>query len=94
MQVIGTDGALWLDYPPNVLRGCDQEGWKYPQMIFRPVVRGRLGGALREEISHFVESVIQGTKPRGASGPDGLKSLKIALAVNESVKTGRTISLH
>jgi UDP-N-acetylglucosamine 3-dehydrogenase len=93
MQVIGTDGALWLDYPPNVLRGCDQEGWKYPQMIFRPVVRGRLGGALREEISHFAESVIQGTKPRGASGPDGLKSLKIALAVNESVKTGKTVSL-
>jgi UDP-N-acetylglucosamine 3-dehydrogenase len=93
MEVVGTDGALWLDYPPNILRGCDKEGWKFPQMVFRPVIHGKLGGALREELAHFIECVAEDKKPLGAQGTDAILSLKMAIAADKSVATGKTIEV-
>ncbi|MCJ7733274.1 MAG: Gfo/Idh/MocA family oxidoreductase, partial [Anaerolineales bacterium] len=38
MNVVGTDGALNLNFTPMGLYGCDREGWKFPDTRHWPTV--------------------------------------------------------
>lgn len=49
-------------------------------------------GGFRQEITHFLDCARNGKNPE-ASGEDGLKALKICLAVKESVRKGKTVIL-
>lgn len=93
VEVICTDGVIYLGAPISSLRACGPDGWRFPQATFRPVVHGELSGALREEIRHFLKCC------RGIQQPlvgihDGLSSLRVALAAEESLRTGLPVTLE
>jgi predicted dehydrogenase len=92
MEVICTEGVLYLGAPISSLRACDQDGWKFPQVTFRPIVHGKLGGAFREEIKHFLVCCRSGQQPL-VGGQDGIASLEVALAAEESLRTGLPVAL-
>ncbi len=93
MEVICTEGVIHLGGPVTSLRACDQGGWKFPQVTLRPTVGGQLGGALREEINHFLTCCLTGQEPL-VTGREGMAALRVALAAEESLETGAAVMLR
>ena len=64
MEIIGTDGVIYLHEatPPYTL--VDRDGWHVPDTTYWPEVQpGVLGGALAAELGYFVSCVQQGVPP-------------------------------
>jgi UDP-N-acetylglucosamine 3-dehydrogenase len=94
-EVIGTEGAVYLDHFPTRIYACDKEGWKFPFIweTYVPNMYGEIDGALKRELSHFVKCIRTGKKPIGATGEDGRKAVQLALAAIESAEKGHPILL-
>jgi predicted dehydrogenase len=58
-----------------------------------PEVRGAVGGALRDEVAHFIQCVRTGTPSTVASVRDALEGLRIGEALVESARTGAEVRL-
>ncbi len=82
VELVGHEGGL------SVMGG----GLSWPDTQLWPVVHGEVDGALRREVWHFVE-LLRGRAEPLISGADGLAALRIALAVEESSRTGATVQL-
>ena len=93
MNVVGTHGVVSLDFTPMNLYGVDsEEGWKLPDTRHWPIINGRLVGAIRNEMDHFLTCVTTGTSPL-VDGRDGRKSLEVGIAADRSIELGREIEL-
>lgn len=89
--VVGTRGSVEAVVEPGLCI-TTESGTSMPDTIHWPMVDGVRLGALREEIRHFVECVATGRQPR-VSGYDALQAVKIAAAIEESVRTGGPVKL-
>jgi UDP-N-acetylglucosamine 3-dehydrogenase len=83
VEVIGTRGALYFDYPPMMVMGCDGEGFKFPDLIHRPRIHGRTEGGIKIELQHFIECIREDKHPL-VDGKDGRKAVEVALAAEKS----------
>jgi len=93
MNVIGTTGIVSLDFTPMNLYGVDAgEGWKLPDTRHWPAINGRLVGAIRNEMDHFLSCVQSGTAPL-IDGRAARKSLEIGIAADRSIELGRDVEL-
>ncbi len=92
MNVVGTDGALNLDFTPMDLYACDHEGWKMPDTRHWPSMNGKLVGAAKLEVEHFFECVMDDKTPL-VTGEDGRRSLEVMLAAEKSIAEGTIIHL-
>jgi UDP-N-acetylglucosamine 3-dehydrogenase len=92
MQVVGTSGvanitihsglSLWL-----------QDGQEVPEVSYEPRVRGTIFGALREELSYFVLCVIQKCEPTVVTPQEGVDAVRTAVALIESGRTGKDVTI-
>ncbi len=82
-ELVGTSSGL-------MLMTDDRATW--PDTALWPTVHGRLSGALEREFSHFVRCLLREETPL-VTGEDGLAAVRIALAVEESARTGMRIQL-
>ncbi len=93
MNVIGERGVVSLDFTPMNLYGVDAgEGWKLPDTRHWPAINGRLVGAIRNEVDHFLTSALNGTPPL-IDGRAARVSLEIGLAADRSIELRREIEL-
>lgn len=93
MNVIGTDGVLALDFTPMALFGVDsREGWKLPDTRHWPAINGRLCGAIRNEMDHFLACIAAGEQPL-IDGVQARRSLEVGIAADRSIAEGREIAL-
>jgi predicted dehydrogenase len=93
MNVIGTNGVVSLDFTPMNLYGVDnQEGWKLPDTRHWPVINGRLVGALRNEVDHFLTCVQSGQPPL-IDGRTARESLAVGIAAERSIALGREVEM-
>ena len=93
LNLIGTDGLASLDFTPMNLYGVDdREGWRLPDTRHWPVINGRLVGALKNEVDHFLDCVAAGTPPL-IDGREGRRSLEVGLAADRSISEGRPVDL-
>jgi predicted dehydrogenase len=92
MNVIGTDGALNLNFTPMDLYACDRDGWKLPDTRHWPTMNGKLAGAAKAEVEHFFECVLNDQEPL-VSGLDGRRSIEIMLAAEMSISEDRIVEL-
>lgn len=92
MNVIGTDGALELNMTPMELYGCTRAGWKLPDTRHWSALHGKLVGAVRLEVEHFIDCLLHDTEPL-VQGTDGRRSLEIALAAEQSIRENCTVAL-
>ena len=70
--------------------GADRYSW--PDTQLWPSVHGEVVGALRRETWHFVDVLCGNAEPL-VTGADGLAAVRIALAVEESARTGVPVRL-
>jgi predicted dehydrogenase len=84
MELIGTDDLLSLDMRTMNVAGVDRSGWRFPETRHWPVVNGRVGGAARLQMEHFLECVTTGTRPL-CDGQAGRGALAVCLAAEASL---------
>jgi predicted dehydrogenase len=93
MNVIGSEGIINLNFQPMNLYAVDsKEGWKFPETRHWPTVNGKLAGAERMEIQHFLECVLFDLPPL-IDGKAGRRSLEIGVAAEKSIEEKREIEL-
>lgn len=92
MNVIGTHGALNLDFTPMNLFGVNKEGWKLPDTRHWPTLHGKLVGAAKLELEHFFNCILEGKEP-SVTGKDGRDSLEVMLAAEKSITSGQIVKL-
>lgn len=87
-EVMGSNGAVYSDMHPMMLRACDDdEGWKFPDLVYWPNVAGKIGGAIRTELESFADCVIQDQEPL-VTAEQGMAGLRVALMAERSYKEG------
>lgn len=92
LNVVGTEGAINLNFTPMDMYGCNREGWKFPDTRHWPTVNGRVAGALKLEVEHFFDCILNDREPL-PTGEDGRRSLEVMLAGELSIAENRIVEL-
>ena len=102
VEIYGTKGVIKIDLAQgSPLSVYSLEGYRYAiekaEMTkgwTRPAIDEEASLGYIDEISHFVDCVIENKDPmQGVRAEDGLKILEIVMAVYESANKGRAITL-
>jgi len=90
LEVIGTVGSLYVD-TPNA--GVRVEGVKERRIdtTYGFAMSGQVGGALREEVDHFLRCVQEGRKPL-VDGRQARAAVTVIAAAAESIQSGKPVS--
>jgi UDP-N-acetylglucosamine 3-dehydrogenase len=63
MEIVGTEGAIYIDNSGNHYTVLTKKGLSYPQATYWPKVHGMRRGYLKEEFDYFLKCVAQGVQP-------------------------------
>ncbi len=85
LEVIGTKGTIYTDSCDCGFRIISDEGVKYPDSRYRPVINGLYGGALYEELTSFINCIIKNTSPV-VSVEECVLDLRVVEAIERSIK--------
>lgn len=94
LELIGDKGGIYVDASHNrTLELYGDDGVSFPDVLgVAPTAGGRVGGFIRESIARFVDAVAGGAEPL-AGVDDGLKATQVIEAIEESARTGASVSL-
>jgi UDP-N-acetylglucosamine 3-dehydrogenase len=93
MEIVGTEGALYVDCSEGGLAVQDRQGWKWPDTMHWPEQHGRTVGALAEELTYFVDCVAQERPPVLASPEAARAALAVVLAAEESARRQAVVTM-
>jgi UDP-N-acetylglucosamine 3-dehydrogenase len=93
MEIIGTEGAIYIDASNPGITINDGEGLHKPDTIYWPTVHGMRIGALRTELSYFVRCVKEGRKPEVITPEESREAVRVICAAEESAATGKVVHL-
>jgi len=93
MEIIGTEGAIYIDVSDECIQINDKDGWRAPDTIHWPLMHGKRVGALKEEISYFVNCVMRGERPTIIKPEEARAALEVVLAADRSTKTQTPVSI-
>lgn len=94
LEIVGTKQSARLRLFETTLQIWTDDITKHPEAGLWPEVYGQVGGALREEDTHFIECVAGHTRSDVASVEDAVEGLRIAEAIIESATTGKDVRLR
>ena len=63
MEIIGTEGAIYIDQSGSNYTVVKKEGVSHPQTIYWPKVHGLRRGYLKDEFDYFTRCVARGEQP-------------------------------
>jgi UDP-N-acetylglucosamine 3-dehydrogenase len=88
-EIVGSDGTGRLDALDDGLRLQSGSGVYHPsvQYLFTPLLHGRISGAYRDELEHFLECLQCGLPPL-VTGDDGSAAVAVAMAIDQSAQSG------
>ena len=93
LEVVGTEGSVSVhDTHPN-LTLVDSEGSRCPDTTYWPNLHGATRGALREELSYFVDCVANGKAPDVITPEESREAVRACLAAEESARTGQVVTI-
>jgi len=91
MEIIGTQGAIYIDNSGSNYTLLKKEGMSYPHTTYWPKVHGARRGFLKEEFEYFVRCIAQGRKPTVIT-PEESKQVVVAIkAAEKSARENRVI---
>ncbi len=91
LEVTGTKGALFIDTPNAGVRFESQRPSRI-DTTYGFAIGGQTGGALREEVEHFLRCVREGSEPL-IDGRQARAAVAVVEAATESVRTGGPVQL-
>lgn len=90
LEVVGTKGSLFIDGYFTGLRIHGEAGWRQPDTVLVPMLYGKLSGALRFEVDHFLDCV-SGRSAPAISPDEALSAVRVAVtALRSAEKDGAT----
>ncbi len=92
-DIVGTKGIISMNNSNRGMVVSTAEECTYPDISLWPVQRGRVGGALREAIAHFLECILEDREPIVGSA-EGRHSLEVVMAIKESCRSGKPIEVN
>lgn len=91
--VVGTAGEARIESDgPGVLLATDA-GQRRPDVSYEAALHGVTGGALKEELAHFVARVHDRGRRPAVMATDGVNALRVALAMIDSAERDEEIIL-
>jgi len=90
-EVLGTAGSLYVDLLRSPVTLCNDEGWKYQDVLTWVETDGQLSGALTEETDYFLECVQAGREPEQARPGDGKRTILVYEAAKRAAAEGRRV---
>lgn len=91
MEVIGTEGALYINCGEAGLAIHDADGNRLPDTLYWPRVFGEYFGVLRAELRYFANCVIDGRAPDRIKPNESRAVVALMAAAVESSRTGEVI---
>jgi UDP-N-acetylglucosamine 3-dehydrogenase len=86
MEILGTEGTMYIDCSEGGLAIQDRAGWKWPDTMHWPNQHGRTVGALQEELAYFVDCVATGRQPAVAPPQEAREALGVVLAAEQAAR--------
>lgn len=91
MEVIGTEGAIYINCGEAGLEIHDGAGNRMPDTLYWPSVFGQRFGILRAELRYFADCVLEGRRPERISPEESRAAVAFLAAAEESSKTGQIV---
>ncbi|KIL39125.1 hypothetical protein SD70_22105 [Gordoniibacillus kamchatkensis] len=92
LDIIGTEGAININIVNQNISVHTGSRFTYPDTMYGVEMYGRLTGIMKEEITSFVLSVLNG-EPLPISVEDAYRSVYIASCMEESLRSGRPVAV-
>lgn len=89
MEVIGTEGAIYINCGEAGLEVHDVAGNRRPDTFYWPHVFGQRFGILRGELRYFADCVAQGKRPERITPTESRDAVALLAAAEESSSTLR-----
>lgn len=89
MEVLGTEGVLYVDMLRSPVTLCNADGWKYQDVLTWVDAGGELSGALTVETEYFLNCVRKGEPPRAAPALEGKRTVAVFEAVKRAAAERR-----
>lgn len=93
LEIVGTERTGRIRLLDTGLAIWSPDLTAHPETTLWPDIGGQIGGALREEVTHFLDCVRRDVPSPVASVADAAAILEIAEAIIESSETGREVAL-
>lgn len=91
MEIVGTDGAIYIDNSGSHYTVLTKKGLNYPQATYWPKVHGMRRGYLKEEFDYFLKCIARGEQPSVIT-PQESKAVVHAMKMAElSAKENRVV---
>jgi UDP-N-acetylglucosamine 3-dehydrogenase len=92
-EILGTEGSLYLDLLRSPVTLCNDEGWRYQDVLTWVEADGVLSGALTDETEYFLQCLLDGVEPTQAQGAEGKRTIQVYEAAKEAAASGRRVAL-
>jgi UDP-N-acetylglucosamine 3-dehydrogenase len=92
MEVIGTEGAIYINCGEAGLQIHDGAGNRMPDTMYWPKPLGERFGILRAELRYFADCVCAGRPPDRITPEESRAAVALRVAATESAQTGRVIT--
>jgi len=92
-EVIGTEGAIYIHGGDMNLVVQSEQGIDFPDTLYWPTIHGEPAGALRTEMSYFVDCVAKGKKPTVVTPGEARAAVHAASAAEKSARSGKVVKL-
>jgi UDP-N-acetylglucosamine 3-dehydrogenase len=92
VEIVGTRGAVYVDIHGQGLTVIDENRLDRPDTMYGPVMHGQVSGAVKEEMAHFVDCILEGREPL-ITGEMGLDAVRVVAAAHRSLETGKPVAV-
>lgn len=93
LDIVGTEQTAHLAFAGPTFSLWTPQMTRYPELTAWPPLHGETAGALRAEVAHFVDCVVQGRPSAIASAQDAVAGLRIAEAIVASANAKQEVRL-
>jgi UDP-N-acetylglucosamine 3-dehydrogenase len=91
MEIIGTEGAIYIDNSGSHYTLLTRDGLKHPQSTYWPRVHGLRRGYLKEELDYFLKCVAAGEKPTVITPEESRAVVHAVLMAERSAREDRAV---
>lgn len=87
-EIIGTEGAIYIDCAHAGLAINDRRGWQYPDTMYWPQAGEASTSALAGELAYFARSVRRGERPDIVTPQEAAQAVMVIEAAEQSAQAG------
>lgn len=92
IELVGENGVIHIDRKSETLEYATPEVYEYPKLMISYRVNGKIYGAFRSCLEHFVECLQTGKEPI-TSGKESRQVAEIVEGIHRSIASGQVIKL-